>query len=330
VVGPDWPSGDYRLQADITDQQLNTESGKSNVIARITDRWQRDFAEPPLNRPLYANFANQVELLGYDLPANRAEPGGGVPLTLYWRGLDWLGDDYTIFTKLIKIDDQSLHGGRDRLPREGYRTSYWAPGEVVTDPFGVPVAANAPGGIYFINVGLYKQAAGQAVSLPLVQGDDLTDVTSVNLGPVKIGRTPPGLTVDSASPDMLLNISLGEQIELLGFNSKFNIQNLELTLFWQALTQPAADYTTFVHLRNAAGETVAQQDQPPLAGAYPTSLWEPGEIIVDEIALLLPPGLPPGEYSLVVGLYDFNTFQRLTVPGNPANEVVLTTLEAKP
>ena len=357
IVGPDWPSGEYRLQMTLSDQQLNTHSAKSNIIATITDRRQRDFSEPVAAHSIYANFAQQVALLGYDLGTNRAEAGGGLPLTLFWRGLDWMGEDYTIFTKLIKANDQAVHGGRDRLPREGYRTLYWAPGELITDPFGVPVAADAPDGIYFINVGLYREVNGQAVSLPLVQDGQPTDVTSINLGPVKIGDTPANLTIEAANPKNPVNIPFGEQIELLGFdltnqqiskwangqideptsqvpdnspnsiNSTNSINSINLKLYWQALRQPAADYTTFVHLRDAAGNTVAQKDQPPLNGAYPSSLWEPGEVIADEITVPLPSDLPPGDYTVVVGLYDFNTFQRLAVPDNPANEVTLTAVQ---
>jgi hypothetical protein len=87
------------------------------------------------------------------------------------------------------------------------------------------------------------------------------------------------------------------------------------------------DYTTFVHLTNSAGELVAQQDQPPLKGAYPTSLWDPGEIIADELALPLPAELPPGRYELLVGLYDPLSGQRLPVPDSAENTVRLLQLE---
>ena len=112
--------------------------------------------------------------------------------------------------------------------------------------------------------------------------------------------------------------------------SQSEIQNLNLSLYWRSEAPLPVDYTTFVHLRNEAGETVAQQDQPPLGGVYPTSLWDPGEIIADEITLTLPPELPPGEYSLVVGLYDFNTGLRLAAPGQPENSVTLTTVRILP
>jgi hypothetical protein len=281
------------------------------------------------------------------LSANRAEPGGGIPLTLYWQGLDWLGHDYTIFTKLLAAD-QTVHGGRDRLPREGYRTIYWAPGEIVTDSFGVPVAANAPAGVYYLNVGLYQEVSQQAVSLPLVQDGQLIDATSINIGPIKIGGAPPGVTRETAHPQNPLDQPFGDtpNVTLLGydldqsliddcpqgtFGSQLPIDNCQLliTLYWRSEAPLALDYSTFVHLRNAAGEVVAQKDQPPLNGAYPTSLWDPGEIIADTISIPLPADLPTGEYQLVLGLYDFQTGQRLTVPDNPASEVRLTNVEIR-
>ncbi len=342
IVGPDWSSGNYHLQVTVTSsiaseaQQVN-----SSTVLNVLNFWQRQFT--PLIRegqgryiPVEANFANQVKLLGYDLGANRAEPGGGIPLTLYWQGLDWLGNDYTIFSKLLAADG-TVHGGRDRLPREGYRTLYWAPGEIVTDPFGAPVNADAPDGVYTLNIGLYKQVGQQAISLPLVQEGQPIDITSVNIGPIKVGGPPPGLTLEVANPQRPLNQTLGDasNLTLLGYdltdqigqpisNLQLPITNLQLTLYWRSEAPLPLDYTTFVHLRNAAAEIVAQRDRPPLDGAYPTGLWDPGEIIADKITLSLPANLPSGEYRIIVGMYDLSTGQRLVVPDNPANEVNLT------
>jgi hypothetical protein len=335
IVGPEWPTGDYRLRAEITPPGQPPAEAATAIVAHVDNRWERQFTAPPIAHPLAANFADQINLLGYDLLNNRAAPGQAVSLNLYWQALDW-PDDYTIFAKLLAAD-QTAHGQLDRLPHNGYRTLYWAPGEIVTDPVGLPVAAAAPDGIYYVNLGLYHPVNGQAVSLPLVADGQSTGVTSVTIGPVKIGATPPGLTQPEARPQVSLNQPFGNQITLLGYtltdetgrsivNPKSKIQNPKLTLFWRAETLPTADYTTFVHLRNAAGETVAQKDQPPLGGAYPTSLWDPGEIIADELTIPLPENLPAADYSLVVGLYDFATGQRLPVPDHPANEVTLTTI----
>ena len=73
---------------------------------------------------------------------------------------------------------------------------------------------------------------------------------------------------------------------------------------------------------------MAQKDSPPAGGRYPTSLWEAGEIIKDEITLPLD-HLSPGQFTPVVGLYDPASGSRLTVPGVPANEVALTPIRVE-
>ena len=73
----------------------------------------------------------------------------------------------------------------------------------------------------------------------------------------------------------------------------------------------STDYTVFLHLRDDAGQLVAQADGPPLAGWYPTSWWAPGEWVVDDHSFALPPTLSPGNYHLVAGLYDPLSGQRL-------------------
>jgi 4-amino-4-deoxy-L-arabinose transferase-like glycosyltransferase len=336
IVGPDWPTGDYRLRVEITPEGQPPAEAATDIVAHVVNLWERQFTEPPMTHRLDANFADQIKLLGYDLLNNRAAPGQAVSLNLYWQALAW-PDDYTIFTKLLAAD-QAVHGGQDRLPYKGYRTMYWAPGEIVADPVGLPVDADAPDGVYYVNLGLYKEVAGQALSLPLVADGQSIGATSVTIGPIKIGHTPPAFIQPDARPQVALNQPFGDapNLTLLGYtldptpltppNSKLKTQNLKLTLFWRSESILPVDYTTFAHLRNATGETIAQQDQPPLGGAYPTSLWDPGEIIANTIDIPLPENLPADTYSLVIGLYDFKTGQRLPVPGLPANEVTLTTV----
>jgi hypothetical protein len=89
----------------------------------------------------------------------------------------------------------------------------------------------------------------------------------------------------------------------------------EITLHWQPITRLAADYTTFIHVINANGDKIAQSDH--LAGGvyYPTSLWKPGETLIDRHTLKLPADLGPGSYTLMVGLYDGAAdFQHLGEP----------------
>ena len=337
IVGPDWPGGGYWLSG----MNMVSDQAQKPPHLRVVDRWERQFSQPAMSQRLEANFANQVKLLGYDLPSRRVEPGGGLPVTLYWQGLAWMGDDYIIFTKLLAAD-QSVYGGRDRLPQEGYRTLYWAPGEIVADPFGVPVAPDAPDGVYHLNVGLYKRVNQQAHSLPLVQDGQVIDATSITIGPIKVGSAPPGVTLAEAAPQTPLNQPFGDapHLTLLGYDltdqdgrpiqhPDGKIESLNLILYWRSEAILPLDYTTFVHVRDGKGQVVAQKDQPPLNGAYPTSLWDPGEIMADQIIVPLPADLD-GSYELVVGLYDLKSGARLTIPDRPENSFILTTLEFGP
>jgi hypothetical protein len=97
-------------------------------------------------------------------------------------------------------------------------------------------------------------------------------------------------------------------------------ETLRLTLYWRVDARLPADYTTFVHVRDATGQVtgqaeaiVAQMDRPPADGAYPTSLWDPGEVIRDTVLVPVPPRIPAGDYEIIVGLYNLATGQRLPV-----------------
>jgi hypothetical protein len=48
-----------------------------------------------------------------------------------------------------------------------------------------------------------------------------------------------------------------------------------------------------------------------VGGQFPTGTWQPGDTVVDLHQL----SLPPGNYTLQVGLYELATLQRL--PGGP-------------
>lgn len=312
IVGPDWPDTYQVVVGSETCGDLRFELPP------------RNFAVPAIPHRLEIDFNNEIRLLGYDLPARRIPPGGRLPLTLYWQALDYMGEDYRMFDNLLDAE-QRRWGGYDRRARDGYSTLQWVPGEVITDAFGVPVDPAAPDGVYTIDIGWYRTAGGGAVPLPVTVEGQAIEQTSLRLGPVKVGGPPPEVVAADPAPQVRLNQSFGspEQITLLGY-SDFEIQNsnLAMTLFWRAETIPAADYTIFLHLRNEAGETAAQKDRPPADGRYPSSLWDPGEIIVDRISLSLA-GLPPGEYSPVIGLYEFGTGNRLPVGDGSTTEVRL-------
>jgi len=334
MVDYDWPSGEYRLQLD------NVESGLGLLVENFDQHYQRPwiFTVPQMMYPIKANFSDKIELLGYDLPSRQAEAGDGIPLTLYWRSLAQINDDYTMFVQLLDADQQR-RGGYDRFAREDYITTLWVPGEVIADGFVVPVEAGAPAGVYTIRVGWYRQIEGQVAEvLSLVHNHQAMAETSVVLGPVKVGGPPPEVVAANPTPQVPLTQSFGDQLSLLGYDLtaengqplEIHISKLEtinLKLYWQSLSQIHSDYTVFVHLRDETGQIVAQIDGPPAAGQYPTSLWDVGEKIAATFTLNVPPELESGRYQLVVGLYDPVTGVRLAVPNSTDNSLALTEIE---
>ena len=82
-------------------------------------------------------------------------------------------------------------------------------------------------------------------------------------------------------------------------------------LRWQADSTPTARYKVTVQLLDARSQVVAQHDAEPAGGARPSDGWLPGETVVDNHGLSLPPGVPPGDYRLIVALYDPVTGTRL-------------------
>ncbi len=113
-----------------------------------------------------------------------------------------------------------------------------------------------------------------------------------------------------------VNIAFGESIRLISAAVPDGAAGSALTieLKWQVDTPVSEDYHVFVHLLNAAGETVAQSDGQPAQWTRPTATWRAGETITDRHGLWLPAGTPAGdrrEYQLQVGLYQPETGQRL-------------------
>lgn len=163
------------------------------------------------------------------------------------------------------------------------------------------------------------------LDLDLAQWGGLT--TAVELITEPVEGTPDGLWIMpqlSARADWLLaemppeaapdGSVLAERVALAGYTAVQDAASLDVTLFWEPLAATDAYATVFVHVLNEAGEIVAQHDGQPVGGAYPFPLWQPGGVVVaDRHLLALPDDLPAGRYTLSVGVYDSETFERWPV-----------------
>ncbi len=140
-----------------------------------------------------------------------------------------------------------------------------------------------------------------------------------------VRRLPPGQPLPNTRMDRL-----GQSITLRGYELPSEPvqtgQDLNLKVYWQADAPPERDYTVFTQLLDRNGALVAGWDSQPLGGYFPTSQWPSGEIITDIVRLPLPADLPPGDYTLITGMYPLDTQERL--PTNTGSDyLTLTTIK---
>ncbi|HEX9115571.1 MAG TPA: glycosyltransferase family 39 protein [Anaerolineae bacterium] len=115
-----------------------------------------------------------------------------------------------------------------------------------------------------------------------------------------------------------LNLELGSGLRLLGYRA-WNLtphagEVTQLQLMWRADRVPSRRYKVFLQLLDPRDQVIAQRDAEPAGESRPTTTWTPGEVILDNHGLLIPPGTPPGTYRRIAGLYDAETLQRLHLP----------------
>jgi len=243
-----------------------------------------------------------ARIVGWELESQVVQPGdlsAHVEFVVYWEAVAPDGRNYVSFANVLGRGRQPVGQIAARHPANGMvPTSLWKPGQVWRDRCRVEIAADAAApSLLWIEVGLYDPERDETLGV-------------VGIGEAKLAppKRVPALT-------HALEVELADGIALRGYElSAQNVapgETITLTLQWAARGTPSTDYQVFVHLLGDGPEPVAQGDGPPLMGDYPTRLWAPGEIITDPHPVVLPLDLPPGQYRLVVGMYDLETLARL-------------------
>jgi 4-amino-4-deoxy-L-arabinose transferase-like glycosyltransferase len=314
------------------------------VLALITPfRYIRPaYAAPPLltpadvqhlQNPLHISFGNKAEVLGYDVGQGKVRAGQAIAVTLYWRCLSEMDRNYTVAVKVLGPDYQE-YGGVNIYPGRGnFATSLWRAGDIFRETYWVPVSADAPAPcLGRVSVALFD-AELPGEYLYALDAEGVPIERDAIFGRLKIKpEEQPEYAIGKP-----LYFELGDEVALVGYEMderKERGETLSLKLYWQALSEMDRDYTVFVHFIGQEGQILAQWDSQPREGAYPTSLWDRGEVVRDERELALPEELPAGEYQIAVGMYLLETMQRLPIldgDGNhlPNDQVTLSVIISK-
>ena len=132
---------------------------------------------------------------------------------------------------------------------------------------------------------------------------------------------------EQVQPVPFAPVVLGDAIRLAGQAQPQSPQHLLpgeaalVQLHWDVLEDVDRKLKVSVQLLDAANQVVAQRDGEPQGGSRPTDTWRAGEQILDNYALPLPLGTPPGEYRLVAALYAAQDGQRLRHAGGDVVEL---------
>jgi hypothetical protein len=116
--------------------------------------------------------------------------------------------------------------------------------------------------------------------------------------------------------------NLGDETQLLAYQIDDPVvqpgEKLGVKLYWYVQKAPGDDRRVFLHLNlpDDSGR-VAQNDQTPLLGYYPTTQWEAGQIFADEYRVEIPAGTPPGRYVVTAGMYHPDPLENLPVLAGP-------------
>ncbi len=163
-------SGSYRLL-------VRTSLGDEVPLSQVSVQGREHVLTQPRRpqRELDAVFGNIATLRGMDVDLSRAQPGGRLPLSLYWQSLGSSDVSYKVFVHVLAKNGDI--GGRqhDAYPDNGDNpTTSWIPGEWIVDRHDVPLPPTTQPGTYRITVGLYDLQSGQRVALP----DGNTELTA--------------------------------------------------------------------------------------------------------------------------------------------------------
>jgi 4-amino-4-deoxy-L-arabinose transferase-like glycosyltransferase len=317
------PPGEYAVQIVLYDSKSGIAANivapenlraQSLMLGTVVVRRGERLLAPTIPNAFDAQW-NEIALVGFSRGADEIAPGDALPLTLYWQAREKPARDYLAAIQVVDSSGAVRADARYRPASATFPTRAWDAGETWLDKIMLPVDAEAASGDAFVRIGLVDEATGEALA-----------PRGVELMRVKI--TGRARRFDVPSPQNSLHATLGGKIKLLGYDLDADAYRpgatIGLTLYWQSLDKVDERYTVFVHVFNAAGALIAQRDGEPGAGATPTTSWLRGEVIADRRDIALPKNLAPGEYAIVVGMYQTASGKRLIASETNADHALLT------
>ncbi|HRW09156.1 MAG TPA: DUF2079 domain-containing protein, partial [Caldilineaceae bacterium] len=346
VTGPAWPVHPSDLHATI-EQLLFTDWGVAagddgylllrkglpnrTLPPSFYSAFQPPVSAQPPDQPV-SIFGEALALLDHQV---HVDEHGETVVQLRWKALRHpLTTDYQFYIAFANKDGTIAHDSLFYPPVATlwYPTSMWPVDEQVlvqTLPWQLELDQ------FTLLVGVYTGEEGwhNGGRIPISNGSTpdrihLEQNTLVRLGSYRWVQEqwhpiPRRTTIENLAQQRVVHFTDGKaqiQLENVLIESvpEHAGDGLTFALEWWAGREPIPlDYSVFAHLLNEQGEKVAQLDWQPHDdwGPRPMTTWFKATSIVDAQRLLLPEDLPAGNYRLVIGVYNWQTGERLTASG---------------
>ncbi len=322
---PGTPPGSYEVRLSLFERDTQRlvgviGGGPDLPLGQITVTRPHTPADPQTAAMPYTADTDwtALRLLGYNLDRRTAVPGDPFLLTLFWQNQLASNQDWQV---QLQLHDES---GAAVLTRQlppvtaDFPTSQWQAGDLWRGQHLLRLPAGLENGLYTWQLQLCQphDAGCTPIDPPLTLGQ-------LTINAPERSFTPPDLTHQTET-------AVGDIATLLGAiltdddGSSVSRLPSSVTLIWRAEAETAVSYRVFLHLVGPDGAIVAQSDGEPAQWQRPTTGWLPGEIIRDDHQLSLPADLPPGQYTLLAGLYDPLTGERLLVHGDETAVTITT------
>ena len=236
-------------------------------------------------------LTDEIGLVRTELSPIEGVQGGVITVNTIW-GTTAVPQQYLDVCFTLIGNEHLPESSVCQMPDVQAEPTAWAANDLQRASYILPIAIDLDAGDYDLTLYLADPATGEQVGEPAVLGT---------------------LFIHPFAPELNTAVTWENDIHLLGADLQEIGENLELTLYWQADNLLDDSYKVFLHFRDdQSGEIAAQSDTIPRNWSYPMNYWQAGEIVRDVITIPLS-SLTNGPYTILVGLYDEQTGERLTV-----------------
>jgi hypothetical protein len=131
---------------------------------------------------------------------------------------------------------------------------------------------------------------------------------------------PPGYAdkiafgLGKSTPAQSLDARLGDQLRVLGYDlapqALHRGETATLVTHFELGQRLSPGWSLFFHLDGPGG--FRNLDHVPVEGAYPLERWRPGQSIRDRLPITFTGAMPPGTYTVFVGLFKGNERAKVT------------------